>query len=418
MHGSLLFPGTLLSMHNSIALRNRQLSLSSRIFSSESPPQGSKTVFHPCADGMFQHGFGSQLAVVGFLNALLGLEGKAAITSVEYLSRALPSENTLPRAGYSFAVDLRCSSNDGRHFLVEMQNDFRPHYHMKALVEHSRMISALDLLHMKRNVEETIATEKTSRSKEFWRDIEGIYTIIITNKASSVETLKKMYRDEPVSEPCLLNRYELRHTEHLNRHYGDKPFQIILFTVNNLKKSLASELESSIEQWAYVFQDSMLRSGTAKIPETKTIEGMDFVTAKNPGIKAFIDRIHVGAVPSEVLNKYLQDMKYFNEGIVSIHEEGIQKGKEEGIQIGKEEGIQIGKEEGIQLGKEEGIQIGIKEGIQLGKEEGIQMIRNVVLSLKQSGMPIDAIARTAGITSAEVERLISQINSQADTKVA
>jgi hypothetical protein len=289
---------------------------------------------------------------------------------------------------------------------------------MKALVEHSRMISALDLLHMKRNIEETIATEKTSRSKEFWRDIEGIYTIIITNKASSVETLKKMYRDEPVSEPCLLNRYELRHTEHLNRHYGDKPFQIILFTVNNLKKSLASELESSIEQWAYVFQDSMLRSGTAKIPETKTIEGMDFVTAKNPGIKAFIDRIHVGAVPSEVLNKYLQDMKYFNEGIVSIHEEGIQKGKEEGIQIGKEEGIQIGKEEGIQLGKEEGIQIGIKEGIQLGKEEGIQMIRNVVLSLKQSGMPIDAIARTAGITSAEVERLISQINSQADTKVA
>jgi predicted transposase YdaD len=137
---------------------------------------------------------------------------------------------------------------------------------------------------------------------------------------------------------------------------------------------------------------------------------MDFVTDRNPGIKAFIDRIHVGAVPSEVLNKYLQDIKYFNEDIVGIHEEGIQKGKEEGIQIGKEEGIQIGKEEGIQIGKEEGIQI--------GKEEGIQMIRNVVLSLKQSGMPIDAIARNAGITSAEVDRLISQINSQAGTKVA
>ena len=378
MHGSLLFPGALLSMHTSIALRNRQLSLSLRNFGSESPPQGSKTLFHPCADGMFQHGFGSQLAVVGFLNALLGLEGKAAITSVEYLSRALPSENTLPRAGYSFAVDLRCSSNDGRHFLVEMQNDFRPHYHMKALLEHSRMISALDLLHMKRNLEETSATEKTSRSKEFWRDIEGIYTIIITNKASSVETMKKMYRDEPVLEPCLLNRYEFRHTEHLNRHYGDKPFQIILFTVNNLKKCSASELDSPIEQWAYVFQDSMLRSGTAKIPETKTIEGMDFVTEKNPGIKAFIDRLDVGAVPSEVLNKYLQDIKYFNEGIVSIHEEGIQK----------------------------------------GKEEGIQMVRNVVLSLKQSGMPIDAIARTAGITSAEVDRLVGQIDSQADTKVA
>ncbi len=48
----------------------------------------------------------------------------------------------------------------------------------------------------------------------------------------------------------------------------------------------------------------------------------------------------------------------------------------------------------------------------------MQIIRNVVLSLKESGMPIDDIARTAGITSAEVDRLISQINSQADPKVA
>jgi hypothetical protein len=98
-----------------------------------------------------------------------------------------------------------------------------------------------------------------------------------------------------------------------------------------LKKFLASELDSTIEQWAYVFRDSMLRSGTAKIPETKTIEGMDFVTERNPGIKAFIDRIHVGAVPSEVLNKYLQNIKYLNERFVGIHEEGVPKGKEEGI---------------------------------------------------------------------------------------
>ncbi len=45
------------------------------------------------------------------------------------------------------------------------------------------------------------------------------------------------------------------------------------------------------------------------------------------------------------------------------------------------------------------------------------MIRIVVLALKQTAMPNDAIARTPGITSAEVDRLVSQINSQADTKV-
>jgi hypothetical protein len=396
LHGSSLFPGTLFSMQNSNAPRNRQPSVSGlvRYFGSESPPQGSKTVFHPCADGIFQHGFGSQLAVVGFLNDLLGLEGKDAITSVEILSRSLPSESEYPRLGYSFVVDLRCSSRDGRHFLIEMQNDFRLHYHMKAILEHCRMISNLDLHHVKRNFESRISTESKGQSKEFWRNIQGLFTIVITNKAPNVETMKAMYPHEPVSEPCLLNRYELRHSDYPNRHFGDKPFQVILLNCNNLKKSSATELVSPVEQWAYLFQDSMLRSGIAKIPETKTIEGLDFIIDRNPGIKAFIDRICVGAVPSEVLNEYWKDLSYFNESIVNIHEDGIQIGKEEGIQIGKEEGMQI------------------------GKEKEIQLLRKVVFSLMRSGMSNDDIARTVEITSAEVDRLIGQVDPQAHTKVA
>jgi len=369
-------------MHNPVALCHRQPSVSGvlRYFATETPLQGSKKVFHPCADGMFQHGFGSSLAVVGFLNALLGLEGSNAITSVENLSRELPSEDTLPRAGYAFTVDLRCSSSDGRHFLVEIQNDFRPHYHIKALVEHSRMISMLDLLRLKRLAQGTNSTASDNHTKEFWRKIEGVYTIVVTNKVPSHATMKNIYPKEPVMEPCLLNRYELRHTIDLNRHFGDKPSQIILFTVNNLKNLPAAELLTPVEQWAYVFQDSMLKSGSAKIPETKTIEGVDHLISKNPGIKAFLDRISVGAVPSDVYVQYMREISYYNEGVLGIHEAALETGKEEGIQIGMQ-----------------------------------RMRSEIVLSLKQSGMPIDDIARNVGITSAEVNQLIS--TSKVHTKV-
>jgi len=303
LHGSSLFPGTLFSFQNSNAPRNRQPFVSGlvRYFGSESPQQGSNTVFHPCADGVFQHGFGSELAVVGFVNDLLGLEGKNAIASAEILCRIRPSENIFSQLG-CFPVDLKCSSRDGRHFLVEIQNDFRPRNRTKSAVEQLRLITVMDLLRAKHNF------KNKGYSQEFWRDIEGLYTIVISNKASEVEATKTMYPQERISEPFLLNQYEWRHTEYPNRHFGDKHFQMILFNVNNLKKSSATELVSHVEQWAYLFQDSRLRSEIARIPETKTIEGLDFIIDRNPGIKAFVDRICVGAVPSEVLNQYLKHL--------------------------------------------------------------------------------------------------------------
>ena len=113
-HSSLLFPRTLSTILEPIALRNRRLSFagSMQYFGSESPKQGSKTVFHPGADGIFQHGFRSKVAVVGFLNAVLGFEGRNAITKVEYLSVICSPENILSHGDHFDPVALTCYNCD------------------------------------------------------------------------------------------------------------------------------------------------------------------------------------------------------------------------------------------------------------------------------------------------------------------
>lgn len=308
MHGW-RFPVTAVKLHHSIALANRRPSVSGfcRNFASSS-----KKVFHPCALGMFQHGFGSQMAVVGFLNDVLGLHGKNEMASVEYLSRELPPGKTVPRAGHSFAFDLKCRSIGGGYFLVRMQSDFRSNY---------AEITTLDLFRLKQNLSE----EYNATRRHFGGKIEGSYVITVKNKASKVE---------PGWEPLLVNRYEFRHTEQLDRHFGDICCQIVLFEVNNLNKKSANELVSPVEQWAYVFRDSKLSSRMAQLSETKTIDEIDCLIDKNPGIKEFVSRIAVDAVPMEVAKLHSWEINDFNQHIKNMkrfymHEKGIQIEKEE-----------------------------------------------------------------------------------------
>jgi hypothetical protein len=99
---------------------------------------------NPCIDAVFRYAFEESHILCSFLNAALDFEGDQCIESIEYLSQELPSSDPSFVFSYRFTVDVRCRSKNGRHFLIEMQNDFRDDYHLKCLVEHCRMISRLD----------------------------------------------------------------------------------------------------------------------------------------------------------------------------------------------------------------------------------------------------------------------------------
>ena len=352
--------------------------------SPQAPKHHSRRIFHPCIDGIFQYGFESPTAISNFLNAALDFKGDKEIQTVEHIRKDMPAADPTSPFGYRFTVDVRCRTKGGHHFLVEMQNDFRDDYHLKALVEHSRMMSRLDTDQNEDDREQRKLISKCD-APAFWKGIQGVYTVVITNKAFGKNRMKLSYPNETVMEPLLVNPYELRHTEHLDRHYGDMPHRIVLLMLDHLEKPAAA-LSSPIEDWAYVFKDAALKSGTKTIPETKEIEGIELIANRNPGIRDFVERLDVNNLPAEVRDRYMRDIRYYNTTILDIEE----KGKQEGLKEGRQEGLKEGKQEGL------------KEGLKEGKKEGIF---EAALVMKKLGIPDDKIAEELRLTQEEMEFL-------------
>jgi hypothetical protein len=277
-----------------------------------------------------------------------------------------------------------------------MQNDFRDDYHLKALVEHSRMLSGLDTDQTEDDKEKRTLQNKGDAAK-FWKGIQGVYTVVITNKAFGPNRMKRCLPDEPLMEPLLVNPYELRHTGLLDRHFGDTPHRIVILMLDHLKKR-AAEFSSPVEDWAYVLKDAALKSGAKAIPETKEIEDIERVAKRTPGVREFIERIDVNNLPAEVRDRYVRDVRYYNETIVDIEENATEKG----IEMGKEQGIEMGKEQGIEMGKEQGIEMGKEQGIEIGDKKGVLRAARV---MKQLGISDHTIAEKLGLNQQEIESL-------------
>ena len=80
---------------------------------------------------VFRYAFEEPCILCSFLNAALDFEGDQRIDSMEYLPQELPSSDPNSLGSYRFTVDVSCRSKDGRHFLIEIQNDFRGDYNLK-----------------------------------------------------------------------------------------------------------------------------------------------------------------------------------------------------------------------------------------------------------------------------------------------
>ncbi len=290
---------------------------------------------NPCIDSVFQYGFRESSILSDFLNAVLGFTGNNCIENIEYLPKDMSPSDPISSFAYHFTVDVRCRTKNNQHFLIEMQNDFRDDYHLKSLIEHSRMLSRLDIDQTLED--QNLRKEKNKKDiKKFWKNIEGLYTIVITNKCFPHNKTKNHYAGESIMEPFLVNNYELRHTQQLERRYGDIPNQIVLLMLDNLNKK-PEELSSAVERWSYLFKDPSLSSGVTKISEIKEIIDPDLIAGGNHAIKAFIERVNIDNLPQEVRERYIRSLAYFNDTILDIRDKALEKGKAEGKQIGKEQ---------------------------------------------------------------------------------
>ena len=291
---------------------------SRRHFSSQSPEHESREIYHPCIGGIFQYGFESHIATSSFLNAVLGFKGEKEIQSVKHIRKDIPMADSSSPLVYRFATYVRCRTKDGYHFLAAMQNDFRDDYHLQSLIEHSRKLGRLDADETEEDTEKRKLKNKGDVA-DFWKEIQGVYTIVVTNKTLDCEGIKRVYSIKKEREPFLVNPHELCHTEQLDRGFGDIPNKSILLMLDHLDKP-ASELSSPVEDWAYVLKDTSLRSVVKIIPETKELEDIERIADRNPGIREFIERLDVNNLPFKDWGSCLREIRYYNGAILDIKE--------------------------------------------------------------------------------------------------
>lgn len=83
-------------------------------------------------------------------------------------------------------------------------------------------------------------------------------------------------------------------------------------------------------------------------------------------------------------------------------EKGIDFGRRLGMSKGRREGIKDGLRQGLDAGRREGIKDGLRQGLNEGQRHATRKIAQAMLA---NGIDIEIIAKTTGLTRAEIETL-------------
>ncbi len=162
----------------------------------------------------------------------------------------------------------------------------------------------------------------------------------VTDETVTVNTnssFKERFNTESLMEPGLVNVYELRHTENLERRYGDTPNQLIILMLANLCQKKLDAL-SKIERWSYLMYDESLRSGIAKVKKTKDIDDVETLVAGDDSLMEFIQAVNVNNIEQDMWQTLKSRIDYDNDSLEDLKEKIKEAGKAEGIKEGKAEG--------------------------------------------------------------------------------
>jgi len=121
----------------------------------------------PKVDFLFKKIFGENKdLVISFLNSLLPLETGQEIVTIEYLS---PEQVPKTALGKNSIVDVRCTDNSGRTFIVEMQSEWSNIFRKRLLINGSKAIV--------RQMDKKFAKDKAKQFKE----LKPVYVLAIVN---------------------------------------------------------------------------------------------------------------------------------------------------------------------------------------------------------------------------------------------
>ena len=235
--------------------------------------------------------------LVSFLNALLPLD--SPILSVEYLPHDLVPE--IPVLKYSI-VDVRCTDQNERQFIVEMQMLWTDAFKSRVLFNASKAY-----------------VQQLGKGKEY-ESLQPVYSLNLVN-----ETF----------EPIITEFYH--HYKIVHQQHPDKILEGLELVFVELPKFKAKNISERKMQLLWLRFMTEIEDNSEEIPEE---------LLQNPIIKEAVDYLQESGFTKGELatyNKYWDDISSETTLMNAAKAEGLAEGREEGREKGREEGREEGK---------------------------------------------------------------------------
>ena len=314
----------------------------------------------PKADLTFKKVFGEHPdLVISLLNALLPFETEdEKIVSVEYLPAELVPDTPLKK---NSIVDVRCRDVAGRIFIVEMQMIWSPAFMSRVLFNASK------------------AYVRQLGSGNDYNLLQPVYSLNLVNDVYMPE-VEGYYHD-----------YRIVHMEHSEKVIEGLRF--VFVELPKFKPQTFSEKKMHVLWLRYL----------TEIGETTYNVPQDLMSV--PEIKKAVGQLEQGAFNEAQLQGYddfWDAVRVERTLMTDALREGHARGHEMGLAEGRAEGRAKGLEEGRAEGRAEGHAEGLEEGLEKGRaEERLEIARN----LKSSGIPVDVIIKSTGLSEDEIAAL-------------
>lgn len=254
----------------------------------------------PKSDVSFKRIFGEhQKYLIPLLNAIL--KHPEPITIANYLPNELnPSFDN----GKNTIVDVRCSDQLGRQFIVEMQLIYFPSFLQRVFFNLSKLFA------------------RQLNIGEDFSELKPIYSVNLLLNDAFPETNE------------FLNTFKFLNTNNLRHQFGEVEF--IFIELSKWKKLIKFDTENEFHHWLKFFMDPNFYKNLSK----EDIEKYGFV------IDA-VGLLELNSYTMEELvahDRYMDNIRTHNAIMRGAMEKGMAEGLEKGIEKGLEKGLEEGKE--------------------------------------------------------------------------
>lgn len=303
---------------------------------------------NPFTDFGFKKLFGTEFnkeLLIDFLNQVLG--EREQIQDLTYLNTENQGRTEMDRKA---VFDLYCENEKGEKFIIELQNIAQQFFKDRSIFYATFPIQ-----------------DQAIKGQNWDYYLKAVYTIGILNFSFP----------DAGDQERFVREIQLVDKQTFEVFYDKLTF--IYLEMPRFRKS-EEELLTHFDKWMYVLKNLPKLQEKPKRLQEKVFEKL-------------FSEAELAKLNPEDMNTYQESLKIYRDN---------KNAMDYAIKTAVEAAVEIATQEARKTGREEGREEGKLEGRQEGKLEGIL---TVARELKKTGLPIDLIAKSTGLSEEQIEKL-------------